>query len=192
MEEEHNKKGTDGAASMIIFISLVLVATIGAGVLIQSASSLQSKSMDVSRGSRDKITVDMDMIQAYAKDTSDGVISAGVDNISIVVRLGSGSVPVKFADTAIKFDGPNGVQAVKYGNYSTTHFTVSYLTTHRTSHRDGYLVQGELALLNFIPSHDLGEGQKAALTLVMTQGASRMTEFITPSSMLDDTTILFP
>ena len=56
MVYKESKKAAEGIGTLIIFIALILVAAVAAGVLIQTASSLQSKSLDVGRQSQEKIT----------------------------------------------------------------------------------------------------------------------------------------
>ncbi len=57
MVYRNNKQGAQGIGTLIIFIALILVAAVAAGVLLQTASSLQSKSLDVGRQSMQKITI---------------------------------------------------------------------------------------------------------------------------------------
>ena len=76
-----NKKGAQGIGTLIIFITLILVAAVAIGVLIQTASSLQSKSLDVGRQSLEKVTTDIIIIQVYAKGTNDGYITNDKDNL---------------------------------------------------------------------------------------------------------------
>lgn len=95
MALKNSKKAAQGIGTLIIFIALILVAAVAAGVLIQTASSLQSKSLDVGRQSQEKITTDIEVVQVFAQATNDSEITADGDNLTMVVRLGSGSNPVK-------------------------------------------------------------------------------------------------
>src|SRR3989339_1701732 len=110
------KNGAEGIGTLIIFIAMILVAAVAAGVLIQTASSLQSKSLDVGRQSQEKITTDIEVIQVYVTDTSDGSISQAVsnrsDNVTMVVRLGSGSSAIKLSDLLLRMDTQAGSQSL--------------------------------------------------------------------------------
>ena len=103
----NNSKKAEGIGTLIIFIAMILVAAVAAGVLIQTASSLQSKSLDVGRQSQEKITTDVEVVQVYAYNTNDSDIDP-TDNVTMVIRLGSGSAPINLADLIIKMDTQAG------------------------------------------------------------------------------------
>ena len=192
-----NKKGAQGIGTLIVFIAIILVAAVAAGVLIQTASSLQSKSLDVGRQSQEKITTDLDVVQVFATGTSDGAITDGAaDNITMVVRIGSGSVPVKMTDLLIRFDTQDGSQSLTFSgniNYTTTTYGIDYKITG-SNHQAGYLGTGDLAEITFTydATSDIVEGESASLRLVAKNGAVKPVAVTTPSAMLDTITYLYP
>ena len=196
-----NKKGAQGIGTLIIFIAIILVAAVAAGVLIQTASSLQSKSLDVGRQSQEKITTDLDVIQVYVTDTSDGNITSARDaragdTITMVLRLGSGSVPVKIQDLLLRFDAQDGSQTVTYSGssaFTNETFGIDY-KINGSNNQAGYLGTGDLAEINFVylAVSDIVEGQTATLRLVAKNGAVKPIQITTPSAMLDTITYLYP
>jgi len=187
-----NKRGSQGIGTLIIFIALILVAAVAAGVLIQTASSLQSKSLDVGRQSQEKITTDIDIVQVFANDTSDNVINKSNDTLTLVVRLGSGSSPIKLDDLLIKFDTAGGSQTVTRGvSASTSIYTVTYII-NGSNHQPSYLVEGDLAQFRFISSADVGESESSTLRLIAKNGAVKPIDMTTPPAMVEKTTYLYP
>ena len=188
-----SKKGAQGIGTLIIFIALILVAAVAAGVLIQTASSLQSKSLDVGRQSQEKITTDIEVVQVYANSTSDGFINGSVDTITILVRLGSGSSPIKLDDMIIKFDTQANSQTLIQGlvsNVST--YGVNYVI-NGSSHISGYLVEGDLAEFAFIAfGTDVGESESSTIRLIAKNGAVKPIDITTPPAMVESTTYLYP
>ncbi len=197
----NNKKGAQGIGTLIIFIAMILVAAVAAGVLIQTASSLQSKSLDVGRQSQEKITTDIDVVQVYAGNTSDGSIngtaSSGTDVITMVVRLGSGSAPFKLGDLLIKVDTKSGSQTVSVAaTYTDTEYNVSYISSAggaaNTPVKAGYLSTGDLAQVQFQALNNVAEGETATIRLLTKNGAVKPVQLTTPSAMTQVTTYLFP
>ncbi|MCA9487325.1 MAG: flagellin, partial [Nanoarchaeota archaeon] len=127
MVYNNSKKGAQGIGTLIIFIALILVAAVAAGVLIQTASSLQSKSLDVGRQSQEKITTDIEVVQVFTNDTSDSIINDSIDSVTILVRLGSGSSPIKLDDMIIKFDTQSYSQTVTRGTAGVSNYGVRYV-----------------------------------------------------------------
>jgi flagellin FlaB len=191
-----SKKGAEGIGTLIIFIALILVAAVAAGVLIQTASSLQSKSLDVGRQSQEKITTDIEIVQVFVQDTSDGNITDDVDTITMVVRLGSGSSPIKLGDLLARMDTQSGSQSLTYSGDAT--FTnATYGITYKingSNHADDYLNVGDLAEVSFIyeSTSDIVEGETATIRLVAKNGAVKPVQMTTPSAMLDTITYLYP
>jgi archaeal flagellin FlaB len=190
-----NRKGAQGIGTLIIFIAMILVAAVAAGVLIQTASSLQSKSLDVGRQSQEKITTDIEVVQVYATDTADGTIDTD-DNMTMVVRLGSGSAPVKLSDLLIKMDTRAGSQTINYTGAATpsgnTDYSVSYISGGGNAVADGYLSTGDLAQILFYNLNAVNEGETATIRLLTKNGAVKPVDLTTPSAMTQVTTYLFP
>ena len=193
-----NKFAAQGIGTLIIFIALILVSAVAAGVLIQTASSLQSKSLDVGRQSTEKITTDIEVVQLYAQDTSDGTITGGADNMTIVIRLGSGSSPIKLSDMLVRFDTQSDSQTMTYsGNslYSSdgTDYGVEF-KINGSNNQPGYLGVGDLAEVTFTynTTVDISEGETATLRLLAKNGAVKPVQITTPSAMFDVITYLYP
>lgn len=196
-----NKKGVQGIGTLIIFIAMILVAAVAAGVLIQTASSLQSKSLDVGRQSQEKITTDIEVVQVYSSDTSEGVIngttSAGPgneDSLTMVVRLGSGSAPIKLDDLLVKMDTRTGSQTVQYTTTAadTVNYNVTYISNGGNATASGYLSTGDLAQIKFLNANDVAEAETATIRLLTKNGAVKPVDMTTPSAMTKETTYLFP
>ena len=191
------KKGAQGIGTLIIFIAMILVAAVAAGVLIQTASSLQSKSLDVGRQSQEKITTDIEVIQVYASDTSDGSINnSGDDNVTLVVRLGSGSSPVKLDDLLLRFDTMAGTQSVTYSGgatFSDESYGIDY-KVNGSNHLDDYLNVGDLAEIEFTynSTNSIAEGETATIRLLTKNGAVKPVQLTTPSAMTSVITYLYP
>lgn len=195
INEYLKKKGAQGVGTLIIFIALILVAAVAAGVLIQTASSLQSKALDVGRQAREQITTDIDVIQVYVTDTNDSLIDAGTDNFTVIVRLSSGSNSIKLSDMILKFDTQEGSQTVINGgvsaNASTSLYSVEFII-NGTNHNDGYLIEGDLASFSFTSAFNISEAESVSIRTIAKNGAVKPVDMTTPPAMVESTTYLFP
>ena len=192
MSLKRNNKGAQGIGTLIIFIAMILVAAVAAGVLIQTASSLQSKSLDVGRQSQEKITTDIEVVTVTANGTIDHEIN-DTDYFTVTIRLGSGSVPIKLGDMIVKLDSNSGSQTISSGVIANqTNYGVTYISNSGAAVSDGYLSNGDLAELTFMNLNSIGEQELVTLRLLSKNGAVRPVYITTPSAMTQDTTFLFP
>jgi flagellin FlaB len=192
-----NKKGAQGIGTLIIFIAMILVAAVAAGVLIQTASSLQSKSLDVGRQSQERLTTDIEVIQVFANDANDGFLNSGTDNITFVLRLGSGSTAIKLDDLLLRFDAAEGSQSLVYSGSiaaNASNYGVEY-KIQGSGHQPGYLSTGDLTEVKFtysVAAYDIQEGETATLRLISKNGAVKPIQITTPSAMTEKIVYLYP
>ncbi|MFB6312245.1 MAG: archaellin/type IV pilin N-terminal domain-containing protein, partial [Salinirussus sp.] len=103
-------RGQVGIGTLIVFIAMVLVAAIAAGVLINTAGFLQSQSEETGEQSSQQVT---DRVQAVsvlgivgnAQDTDSG---NEVEELEINVKKSPGAGDIDLADATIHFIGPLG------------------------------------------------------------------------------------
>ena len=186
-----NKKSVQGISALILFIAVILVAAVAAGVLIQTSSSLQSKSLSVGKETQKRVTTDLEIIQIKADDASNGIIDDNVDTLITKVRLSAGSEVIKLEDLVITLDGATGSQAVNSGvNSTNSTFKTTYLTGNPT--RSGYLSSGELIEVEFIASFEMKEGSEFVYGLASQNGVGKTLTIKVPEVLLNKREILFP
>jgi flagellin FlaB len=65
-----NRKAEMGIGTLIIFIAMILVAAIAAGVLIQTATSLQNKALLAGTRTKGQVSTAIQFLLVYAEDGS--------------------------------------------------------------------------------------------------------------------------
>jgi len=119
-------KAEMGIGTLIIFIALLLVAAIAAGVLIQTSGSLQEKSLTTGQQARGQVATNTKVVEVSGTDGSLGYIN----NIQMIVKLSPGSDNIKLDDTiftlntfdktsTLQYRGPNGTFENTNEGYNT-------------------------------------------------------------------------
>ncbi|MDQ2056405.1 archaellin/type IV pilin N-terminal domain-containing protein [Halobellus sp. H-GB7] len=94
-----DERGQVGIGTLIVFIAMVLVAAIAAGVLVNTAGFLQATAEDAGQESVDKVTNRVEVVNQHGTVGNDDTIS----NITLTVRLAAGSSAVDMDTTSIKY-----------------------------------------------------------------------------------------
>jgi flagellin FlaB len=118
-ENIHNdeERGQVGIGTLIVFIALVLVAAIAAGVLINTAGFLQNQAESTGQESSNQVT------QAVQSQGVVGTLSNSdnVKNISVTVSLAPGADPLNVSKSTIEYVAPDGAATLT----SATAYTAS-------------------------------------------------------------------
>ena len=191
---EINKKSAQGIGTLIIFIALILVAAIAATVLVQTSSSLQSKSLDVGKETQERISNSLDVIQIRSEDASDSIINgSGVDTLFITIRLDSGSADIRLEDLIVDINTDTGVQSSTYVQGATTgatNFNETYKRGSATT--QGYITRDDVVELNVPVLNDIEENEEVEIQIIHTTGMVKPVRFTAPSSMRKVNEILYP
>ena len=216
-----NKRGEMGIGTLIIFIAMILVAAIAAGVLIRTATGLQSRALLTGERSKEQVSTNTQTLILYATNGS----NHSVIDFEQRIKLAPGSSPVKFGQASIEFDtndksaslqyldgscirntgrnatgawvGYDNSSAVGYGGYytngtsATGYFTVEYLNNGSLSEK-GYLHRGDLVRLCYQAPREIQEDETIIITFIPQIGNPMEIYTATPYIMATDKVIVFP
>jgi flagellin FlaB len=105
-------RGQVGIGTLIVFIALVLVAAIAAGVLINVAGLLQEQGENTGEESVEEVSNQVVVTSTYAETNGDG----NVTQVNFHVRKASGSDDIDLSKGSLEYLGPNGQKTMTYTN----------------------------------------------------------------------------
>jgi flagellin-like protein len=195
------RKAEIGIGTLIIFIAMILVAAIAAGVLIQTAGSLQNKALMTGERTKTQISTAISPTMIYAEDGTDG----SVDDFFVTVKLAPGSDQIDLTQMLVSLslkDKKADLVYVaglcnNYTGYSTNsgkgsgNFTVQYLI-NGTENSVGKLVTGDVIKLCMKSPRAVSSDEDVKVGLVPKTGTSNMIEFLTPDVVSVKRLLLYP
>ena len=134
IEEKLNDRGQVGIGTLIVFIAMVLVAAIAAGVLINTAGFLQTKSEQTGEESSAQVSNRVQVVSGFGNvtklDSPTGTWKADgeeyIDELSLTVMRGSGSDDINLSAATIEWIGPEKATTLtESDSLSGSTFTVS-------------------------------------------------------------------
>jgi len=151
---DNDDRGQVGIGTLIVFIAMVLVAAIAAGVLINTAGFLQSQAEATGQESTDLVSerIDVSSEVGIVGNASSGEL----ESIRVSVAGAAGSSQIDLSETTIQAVGPNGqanlVFTDKAANGSTleSDYNASYLNQSKfaVQNSTGTWVSSDSAVLN--------------------------------------------
>jgi flagellin-like protein len=140
MFEERTDRGQVGIGTLIVFIAMVLVAAIAAGVLINTAGFLQTQSEQTGQQSSAQVTDRLEPISktgnvSYYNSTDQIVMndstanasfsntSLAVNEVSMVIQKSPGANDINMSATTFEFVGPDGTDRFAFTNETAVNET---------------------------------------------------------------------
>jgi len=115
-------RGQVGIGTLIVFIAMVLVAAIAAGVLINTAGLLQAQAQATGEETTAEVS---DVIQVGEVIGEDALNGGNISQLNASLRLASGSDPIDLNKTSYTISSPSGSATVVNGN-STANDDLTY------------------------------------------------------------------
>ena len=186
-----NERGQVGIGTLIVFIALVLVAAIAAGVLINTAGFLQTQAEQTGQESTNQVANNVDVIGESGNSTGNAV-----DNVTLLVQRTAGSDDVDLTEVTIEYIGDNGfenlVHGDKEGDRGGAEFNTSVVIAEDnsdsvlTDNSDRYQINIEFSNVGNADASnldDLQPGDEATLRLTTQDGATREARIRVPDNL---------
>lgn len=112
------EQGQVAIGTLIVFIAMVLVASIAAGVMIETAGFLQSQSETTGERSMQQVTDRLQIVSTvgFVSNNEDGDAGNEIEHIWINVRKAPGAGDIDLEEATIHFIGPSGAADLTYGS----------------------------------------------------------------------------
>ncbi|MFW5746249.1 MAG: archaellin/type IV pilin N-terminal domain-containing protein [Nanoarchaeota archaeon] len=195
-----SKKAEAGIGTLILFIAMILVAAVAAGVLIQTSSSLQSKALATGSKAKTQVSTSASFVSLYGEDSdSDSMI----EYLFAEVKLSPGSDPIKLNDSLMEFILNNDSADLDYnGEVRSCNTTVAdtagtskysiEMLINGSGHRQHYLQTGDVIKVCFKTKREIEEDEDMKLTFVPKTGSISMVHTSTPDVITTKKVYLYP
>ncbi|QZP38193.1 archaellin/type IV pilin N-terminal domain-containing protein [Halobaculum magnesiiphilum] len=188
---DEEERGQVGIGTLIVFIAMVLVAAIAAGVLINTAGFLQSKSQETGQQSSKQVS---DRVQEVA--TVGNVTDAGkIDLVNVTVTQAPGAGEIDIQNATVSWIGSSGTYQLTSttSNYSDggapSGDEFSYVAVKDADNSDNVLNDADDRLnlvfdvSEFTGGDELTEGDEVTIKINTMAGATTSIRFTVPESL---------
>jgi flagellin-like protein len=189
---DRHERGQVGIGTLIVFIAMVLVAAIAAGVLINTAGFLQSKGQATGEESTAQVVNRLEVISITGTvDSSDTI-----DTVDVTVTQAPGSDNIDLENLTVQWVGPSGsynlvhtdASASADGSFTVSTFKDSDNSSPVVNDPDDRLV---LAFdLTTLPAAKLDDGETVRLKMAVQSGATTSTTLLVPESLAGEEAVV--
>ena len=186
---DEEQRGQVGIGTLIVFIAMVLVAAIAAGVLINTAGFLQTQAEATGEESTAQVS---DRIQVVSQ--SGNVIDNGtervIDELNLTVAQSPGAGNIDLNQTTVELVGTGGQESFELGGSESNIniFTGDAGDVVLTSSSDRADIGIDLSATDYNPDQngELRGGDSLTVTFTTPSGASTSAELRVPTTLTDE------
>ena len=184
------ERGQVGIGTLIVFIAMVLVAAIAAGVLINTAGVLQSQASDTGSETQEAVANQIEVVHASGTVTNDYV-----DKVNMTIMKSAGSEAIDLSSMTVQYTSDKDDVTLTYNDTATpadlssdTEFATANITgsgddTELLNTDDRVKLAIDVATIN--GGNGLAGGDSATVSLVDQSGAQFTYGISVPSTFGD-------
>ncbi|MFD1644121.1 archaellin/type IV pilin N-terminal domain-containing protein [Haloarchaeobius litoreus] len=181
---EDGERGQVGIGTLIIFIAMVLVAAVAAGVLINTAGLLESTASDTGQDSQSQVSNQIDVVTAVG--FNDG--SGDVTQLNFTVKKSAGSDQIDLQDATVEFLSNDASTTLQYGaNTSATQFATESLVGNGDQVLDNTTERVKITINATDVGDPLSPGEEATIRFVDQSGATTIYGVNVPDTISGET-----
>ena len=179
-----DESGMVGIGTMIVFIAMVIVASVAAGVLINTSNSLQQQARATGEETITEVSSGVKILAAKGKTNFENKI----DNVILVVKPYAGSRGINLENTVIQYTSDYESKHYTYGETANeNNFTV--VTLQNVNGSQGTMLQemGDISKIKIDIQQGLEPSDKASITIYPSIGFQSHHCILTPTTIRDNT-----
>ena len=182
-------RGQVGIGTLIVFIAMVLVAAIAAGVLINTAGFLQSSAEETGQQSSSQVTDRLQVVGTVGTSIDD---TPAVGTVQVTVKQAPGADSIDLETTIAQWVDNSGAYDVTYGTDAAgdgTNFTVATVQDDDNSITESNVLNdpADRAVLTFdaaaLSTPGINEGETVTVRLNTQSGGTTTVTITAPETL---------
>jgi flagellin FlaB len=191
------KRGEMGVGTLILFLALILVAAIAAGVLLITSGELQSGVLETGDQARSEVASMLKTIDIFTEDGTDSEVEYFFQSVKLV----PGAEPLRFDNLLVTLQLFNESESYTYNstinceNTSTIPVGQTYGIHYNMkgeSYRIHRISDGDIANICYQSPRSVREGESVRISLLPTVGSTSVVDTLLPDVIVRKKTAIYP
>jgi flagellin-like protein len=182
-EPQDGDRGQVGIGTLIIFIAMVLVAAVAAGVLINTAGMLEAKASDTSTDAQSQVSNHIVAVSATGEVNANGT---GVDKVNITLMQAAGAGDIDLSKASFEWVSDSAAVTLSADDSAITLVNMSGDSNTTLNDRSDRIRVSINVTDPQVEGTHLAEGEQAMLQIVDQSGAKTLYGVNVPQSISDE------
>lgn len=182
-EPQDGDRGQVGIGTLIIFIAMVLVAAVAAGVLINTAGMLEAKASDTSTDAQSQVSNHIVAVSATGEVNANGT---GVNRVNLTLMQAAGAGDIDLSKASFEWVSDSAAVTLSADDSAITLVNMSGESNTTLNDRSDRIRVSINVTSPQVEGTYLAEGEQAMLQIVDQSGAKTLYGVNVPQSISDE------